>query len=124
MCDEKLLADSLKEMGFQIETHSEPVTMYGWHGETRPEKATVIIRRHHTGIGASNDVGFVKGPDGKITAIISDYDRASKFNDSWLGKLRQEYGVQEHLRIGRQKGYVFSGRETIGNKVRLRFTVR
>lgn len=65
----------LSQHGFgpeSVEIHSEPMPLFGYKGDQRPECAHVIIRRKHVGYGA-NDVGFVRTADG-FTAIISEYD--------------------------------------------------
>lgn len=122
--DEKLLCAALAEMGFTFECHAEAQNLHGYVGDTRQQKANIIIRRHHTGIGASNDVGFLKTADGTYQAIISDYDRGAKFNDTWLGKLSQEYGVQRTLSVAKNKGYVLQTRKQVGEKVQLVFGAR
>jgi hypothetical protein len=128
MRDGKFLCAALNAMGFTFEAHEQAQPLYGYRGDQRDETAHVIIRRHDTGIGASNDIGFVREPDGSYRAIISEYDRGAKFNDSWLGKLKQEYTVTRQMAVARNKGYVYQGRETVktatGETVKLRFTVR
>lgn len=121
--DEKHLCAALAALGFAFETHAEPQTLIGWHGETRPQKANIIIRRANTGLAASNDVGFVRQSDGTYAAIISDYD-SSKFDGAWLGRVKQEYSVAQRIEAGRAKGYVYMGREQQGARVQLRFGVR
>ena len=125
---DKGLSAALTEMGFIHECHEEPVTLYDWHGKARPEIANIVIRRKDTGIGASNDIGFVKQADGTYRAIISDYDRGSRFNDAWLGKLHAEYNVSEQIAIQRRLGHVLHSREVVQvngrNQVKLRFTAR
>lgn len=126
--DAALLVAALKAMGFKTECHDEPVSLYGFAGDIRPEKGNVIIRRKDTGIGASNDIGFLRQEDGTYRAIISGYDRGAKFNDAWLASLSQNYGVERALAIANQRGHVLVGRETIktatGQRVQLRFAVR
>lgn len=127
--DGALLCAALEGMGFTIEAHDSPQFLYGYHGDVRPEAANIIIRRQHTGIEASNDIGFVRGSDGCYQAIISAYDRGAKFNDSWLGRLKQSYTEQRQMQVARTKGYVFAGREVVksktgGETVKLRFSVR
>jgi hypothetical protein len=128
MRDPKILCSALTEMGFVIESHKEPQSLYGYHGDERPEKAHIIIRRADTGIRSSNDIGFIREADGTYSAIISEYDRDVKFNDSWLGKLKQEYTLSRQMVMARNKGYVYQGRESVktatGETVKLRFTVR
>lgn len=127
--DGALLCAALEAMGFVTEAHAEPQGLYGYRGDVRPERANVIIRRQHTGIEASNDIGFVRGSDGCYQAIISEYDHLAKFDDSWLGKLKQSYTEQRQMQVARNRGYVFQGREVVksktgGETVKLRFAVR
>jgi hypothetical protein len=73
----ELLLAALADLGWdsgKVEVHETPVTLYGYHGDARPEKANIVIRRHNTGIGSSNDIGFVKRDDGTYAPIISEYD--------------------------------------------------
>lgn len=127
--DGTLLCAALEGMGFTIEAHEQSVSLYGYHGDVRPEVANIIIRRQHTGIGVSNDIGFVRGSDGCYQAIISEYDRGAKFDDSWIGKLKQSYSEQRQMQVARNRGYVFQSREVVksktgGETVKLRFAVR
>jgi hypothetical protein len=77
----------------RIETHTDAQHLYGYQGDRRPQKAHVIIRRHNVG-GAANDLGFVRGKDGKFQAIISEYD-SNYYNAAWMGKLTTYYGVEK-----------------------------
>lgn len=63
--------------------------LIGHKGDIRKEVAHVIIRRQIVG-SMSNDVGFVKNPDGTFSAIISEYDK-HKYNDAWLKQLKGNY---------------------------------
>jgi hypothetical protein len=92
--DAECLVKALMSVGYsrdQIEVHKEPVALYGYHGEVRPEMAHVVIRRNNVG-SASNDVGFIVGE--KSQAIISDYDRGSHFTMQKLGLVTQHYVKQ------------------------------
>lgn len=125
MSDPACLVVALNQMGFkEVESHAEPQTLYDYCGHARPEKAQVIIRRKHTGLGLSNDVGFFKGADGKYAAVISEYDAGSKFNASWMGKLKQNYAEIRVVAQARAKGYRCLCREVVNNKIKLRFAAR
>ena len=121
------IAGALQDMGFTIEVHDQPQTLQGWHGESRPEQAEIIIRRQNTGLGLSNDVGFSKQADKTFKAIVSDYDQ-SKFNSAWLKSLTRGYEEKRICAINKQRGRVFAGREVVqtpmGERVKLRFTER
>lgn len=86
------LVRALVSMGFpleHIEVHDDPKNLYGFHGDMRDEKAHVIIRRQHVG-ESSNDLGFLKTPEG-FQVVISDFDRGQYFSPEWLGKLQVAY---------------------------------
>jgi hypothetical protein len=102
----------------KIEVHEEPKHLTGYEGDTRPEKAHIIIRRQHIGC-ASNDIGFVKNEDGSYSAIISEYDR-HKYNDQWLGTLKQQYAVAKIKKEYKKKGLVVREEQKPNGRVRLR----
>jgi len=83
----------LNDLGFEgkLEVYDIPKNLHGFQGDTRPDKANVIIRREHVG-SASNDIGFILREDGSYEAIISDYD-SSRYNSNWLNKLQQRYSL-------------------------------
>lgn len=76
-----------------IEVHDKAQHLYGFQGDRRSQVANVIIRRENVG-GAANDVGFVRGSDGKFQAIISEYD-SGHYTAAWLGKMTCFYGVEK-----------------------------
>jgi hypothetical protein len=126
--DEACLLAALDEMGFIYERHDDAQTLYGYQGDARKDKANVIIRRQNTGMPSSNDVGFLRREDGTYQAVISDYDRASKFTDSWMATLKRTYQEKLQVSAAKRRGYVYQGREVIktaaGERVRLSFGVR
>jgi len=93
------LVKALRDLGFtEVEQHATPQPLVGYFNKTRDQLAEVIIRRKYVG-NASNDIGFVRGRDGKFTAIISEFDR-DKYGDTWLMHLNQRYAyhvVMTHL---------------------------
>ena len=125
--DARHLATALESMGFTIEVHEKAVALFGYQGDEREEKANVIIRRAHTGLPASNDVGFVREANGTYRAIISQYDQ-QKFDAAWLGSLKQNFQESRTMAMARAKGYQFQGREVIqtakGQTIKLLFGVR
>jgi len=127
MCDEKHLVDGLTEMGYRVEVHREAAQLVGYHGDERPERAHVIIRRAQLD-SASNDIGFARGTDGRFRAILSEYDRSIGYGDQWLGKVNQHYKEKQTLAVAQAKGYIFRGKEVIetpnGPQIRLQFVAR
>lgn len=77
----------------QIEVYHDPKNLVGYKGDTRSEKAHIIIRRKNIG-EYSNDLGFVKNENDHYEAIISDYD-SSRYNQEWIGKLTGNYAYHK-----------------------------
>ena len=106
----------------QIEIHAEPQTLYGHHGDARKEDAHIIIRRKNIG-SASNDIGFLRNPDGTYQAIISEYDKRQGYGDKFIAQLKQNYAYhtiksQQELRgrsVHREKFKNGKQRITISN---------
>lgn len=121
------LVAALGELGYKAEIHADGGALVGYEGRERPERAHVIIRRVQIG-SASNDIGFVRKPDGTFGAVLSEYDRAIGFDQKWLGRVHQAYKEQQTLSDAKAKGYVFRGREVVqtpeGPQIRLQFTAR
>lgn len=101
--DMQCLKKALMNLGFkesEIEHHSEAQTLHGYQGDTRKQKAHLIIRKRHVG-SASNDIGFEKQKDGSIVAHISNYDRGSRgykgfnYGDDFINKLSQQYALEK-----------------------------
>lgn len=121
------LVGALQDLGYTVEVHDTPQVLYGYHGDARTQTANVIVRRQFVG-EASNDVGFLKQPDGSYAAIISDYDQACTFNPARMGELKQTYTERRQMALAKQKGYVFQGRKVVqtdkGPTVQLVFAKR
>lgn len=128
MRDSTHLCAALTDMGFVFEgPFLEAQPLFGYRGDQRNELAHIIIRKEHTGLPASNDVGFFRQPDGTYQAVVSEYDRR-QFNDTWIGKLKQSYAEHRQITTAMNRGYVFQGREVVqtakGQSIKLRFSVR
>ena len=117
------LVAALSELGYKAEVHADGAALVGYEGRERPERAQVIIRRVEIG-PASNDIGFVRRPDGTFGAVLSEYDRGIGFDEKWLGRVHQAYKEQQTLVDAKAKGYIFRGREVVqtpaGPQVRYR----
>jgi hypothetical protein len=131
------LVAALQELGYDPLRMTNPIHLTGYHGDTRPEVAHIVIPRDQIG-SASNDIGFVR-EDGVYRAIISQFDSRSPqakygagviptstgFNVNWLGRLSQAYKERQTMAVAKSKGYVFQGRTmTAQGKVQLKFSVR
>ncbi len=94
--------------------------LIGYKGDLREEAAHIIIRRQNIG-SMSNDMGFVKNPDGTYSAIISEFDKV-KHNDAWLKQLKGNYAFHAIRLQQEQRGRSVS-RERMADgrqKVRVR----
>jgi hypothetical protein len=103
LTDKECLIKALLAAGYkadQIEVHDEPVNLYGYHNDMRPEKAHVIIRRGNVG-SASNDVGFIIGKDGR--AIVSDYDLATNFSRAKVDLVMRTYSEELIRKVSKGK---------------------
>jgi hypothetical protein len=102
--DAEALVAALKAVGLsRVEVNEEPQQLYGYQGDTRPERAEVIIRRKDIG-RLSNDIGFARQADGLFEAIISDYDRP-KYNEAWLAGLSRSYSYAATVKYAETHGY-------------------
>jgi hypothetical protein len=103
------LVTALTQCGFtldQIEVHDEAQNLKGYRGDTREQKANVIIRRKDVGT-ASNDLGFAQKKDGTYEAIISDYDKR-RYNDKWLDKVCTKHSVENAKQAFAQNGWEYT----------------
>jgi hypothetical protein len=121
------LVAALAGLGYKPEIHADGAALVGYEGRERPERAHVIIRRVQIG-DASNDIGFVRKPDGTFGAVLSEYDRGIGFDEKWLGRVHQAYKEQQTLMDAKAKGYIYRGREVVqtpeGLQIRLQFAAR
>jgi len=125
--DESYLVEALQNLGYTAEVCREGRSLVGYLGDTRAERAHVIIPRAQLDC-ASNDIGFARDSSGVYHAVISEFDRGIGFDDAWLGRLSQIYKERQTMAIAKAKGYIFKGKEVIdtpqGKKIQLRFGVR
>ena len=96
------LLDLKSEWAEHVKWSEETRPLFGYHGDERPEIANLIIPRSVVG-SASNDIGFVRGEDGQITAIISQYDQ-NRYGLDWIVKLKEQYSFRLLERDQRSRG--------------------
>ena len=119
--DPQALIAALVECGFpedQIEVHEQPVALYGYQGDVRPQRAHIVIRRQHVG-PAANDVGWEKLPDGTFRAWISEYDGRHRFNPDTQNRIKQEYACQVITRQQRGLGRTIERQRLPGGEIEL-----
>lgn len=122
ICDRDALVTALMAIGFareEIEVHTEAQALCGFEGDTRELKAHVIIRRKYVG-AYSNDIGFLRGADGRFSALISEYDRTAHgshgpYGPAWLQRLAQEHGIVQAKKLAKQKALRVASQETLAN---------
>jgi hypothetical protein len=121
LTDEGCLVAALSRLGFKgkVEVHQEAQPLYGYQGDARAQKGHVIIRQQHVG-RAANDVGFERQADGRYRVWVSDYDRKyNKYDDAWLGRLKQAYGVEKAKLEAKKRGYMVSEQKQDDGRIRL-----
>lgn len=126
--DQECLIEALIEMGYKrehIETHDVPQQLFDYRGnktrytDSAGDKAHVIVRRQHVG-GAANDLGFLRGADGKFSAIISRYD-SGKHNAKWLSGLKTNYSEKNLIKTAKKQGFKYLGKKVVEGKVQLQW---
>ena len=100
--DKEILLAAIELLGLKTELYDEPVHLFGYKGDERPEKAEIIIRRQELNnkfTGASNDVGFSWNQK-KYDFILSDYDKKMKV-DSRI--------IQAYVKVALEKALAKQG---------------
>ena len=115
MNDGNCIKAALDELGYEYEEHKHGENLYGYQGDKRQQKAHIIIRREHVGT-AANDVGFLRGSNGKYEMIISEFDRRSgKQSDNFMNKLKQIYTKHSFMKQAKKMGYIVNSQKTDEN---------
>jgi hypothetical protein len=119
------LEAALKEVGVPFEQAAgNTLTLYGYSGDARPERAAFVIRRHNIE-SMANDMGFALRPDGSFEAIISEYDSGvDRRGLAILNRVKQAYGVNEVTRQARMRGYGVQRVSAPGGSIRLQLVKR
>lgn len=119
--DKKLLLKALAQLGYtDVEVHDgEGANLIGYHGDTRADKANVIVRRKYIGT-ASNDIGFRKTAKGYVP-IVSEYDRGYARGGHFLPDVRTKYNELTAREVAKQLGGVVHKSEKSG---KITLTVR
>jgi len=101
--DPECIKAALKEMGYVYEEHKTAEHLYGFQGDSRQQKANIIIRRKHVG-SAANDVGFNKTSSGKYELIISQFDKGGKTGTNFMERMRQLYAKHKTVKQLKRMG--------------------
>ena len=119
--DEGCLLAALRRLEFncKVEVHKEAQPLYGYQGNVRSQKAHVIIRRQFVGT-AANNIGFERLPNGSYRLWVSEFDQShNKYDDSWLGRLKQGYGIEKVRKEAKERGFRLAEHKQDDGRVRL-----
>jgi hypothetical protein len=130
--DLKALIRALGRLGFdqsKIEVYETAKPLIGYQGDSRSQKANVILRRKYVG-SSSNDIGFERMSDGRYAAHISEFDQGTgtyashegKYGKTWQGKLNAYYGLEKAKMEYDKKGLKYF--EDVDDKERPRLRVK
>jgi Protein of unknown function (DUF1257) len=119
--DRDSLVAALHAQGYtDVEVHDVAQSLTGYHGDRRPQKANVIVRRQFVG-AASNDLGWEwDAKSGTFTQHISDFDKG-KHNPQWCDRLKQSYTEGVTMKTAAKQGFKFLGKKIVAGRVQLQF---
>jgi hypothetical protein len=124
--DKECLVAALQEAGYTaVQVHDKAKNLTGYRGDTRPEKAEIIIPRATKGgmESYSNDVGFVLNTvSGKWEAIISDYDKGI-FTEKVMSKVKEGYTEGVTKKTMAKRGLRWVGTTIVNGNRNLEFAV-
>ena len=113
-------------MGYgTVEVHDTAQQLVDYHGQATTDldasgdKANVIFRRNFVG-GAANDLGFVKGADGKYSAIASHSDSV-KHSAKWFNKLKDHYNDKVTTKEAKRQGLKLHSRTVVNGKLIVKY---
>jgi hypothetical protein len=81
--DKDSLLEALELLDLNAKVHENPINLKGYRGDTRNEKANIIIDKTQVNkfTGASNDIGFLwNDASNKYEFIVSEYDQRFKMD--------------------------------------------
>lgn len=110
--DQDALLAALSDLGFgtaKVQVHEDPVPLQGYLGDTRRQRAHVIIPKQYVG-KVSNDIGFERCTEGFYRTWISEFDRLH-YNESWLAELTRRYAYHATKSTLRCQGYEIATEE-------------
>lgn len=117
--DRECLLQALQECGYAETEEGAALSLYGYHGDRRPETAQIVVRRKFIG-AASNDLGFQKTEAGYIP-VISEYDQSYMMQGKFLTNLKTTYNLKSAEKLACSlRGKL--RRERIGSTIKIRIT--
>ena len=118
--DRKLLLAALAALGYADVEEGEALPLFGYQGDRRPETAEIVVRRRYVG-HLSNDIGFVRTPQGYVP-LVSEYDQGAVLGGQFLVRLRTAYSEAVVAEV--QRRLHGTARRTVEGslvKIRVRF---
>lgn len=117
---EEMLVEALKDIGYGQIERGEKLSLYGYHGDKRPETAEIVIRRKYVG-SLSNDIGFARTEKG-LVPIVSEFDQQTVLGGQFITKLRVAYNERAVNKIAaRLRGSIHRIQQGAVTKIRVRF---
>ena len=121
--DRAALVAALERLGFRpdkIEVHQEAKALYGYQGDRREQQAP----HHHPAAACghgSQRHRFSAVLGWYYTGLISPTLTGTEngYNDSWLGRLKQAYGVEKAKAEAKKKGYRVTEEKQDDGRIRL-----
>jgi len=86
------LVAALEQSGLrEVERVADLAPLVSWRGQPLPERAEIIVRRRQIGATA-DDLGFVRGAEGRYEALVSEI-LLSRFDKRWFAELEKRYAA-------------------------------
>lgn len=126
MTDPEIIVECLREFGFEPTEYEEPVSLYGYAGDERSDKAHIVVRKEQIS-AFSNDLGFLKTEDGYST-IISEYDertgsgkRGYGLGPNFVQNLKVQYAtLKVRNEVAKVNGLEIESVETVDGKLKIK----
>lgn len=131
LCRKSALVTALQKLGFAahaIECFDIPVSLKGYKGDERQQKANIRIKGSGWGYsqnyvgGMSNDLGFELLSDGTYALHVSEYDE-SKYNTAWVQNLEQEYARAVVHEVCEDQGLIIEEEEEENQEIHMTLRV-
>jgi len=118
--DRECLLNALRECGYAETEEGDALSLYGYQGDRRPERAQIVVRRKYIG-SASNDLGFQKTDAGYIP-VISEFDQRTMMQGKFLSNLRTNYNLKSAEKLARNlRGTLYQERGGSTIKIRIKY---
>jgi len=121
--DKNCLVKTLEELGYKPQVHSESIQLKGYRGDSRVQRAHIVIPRSQVG-AAANDVGF-ELVDGEYVMHVSQYDKTKKkLNPNRLKQLYAKYKVKSTVSRKSNKYRIKSEKVDKEGRIKIKLSFR